>query len=539
MRLTLPIAAFTLAAALPLSAHADVVTDWNKTTIDEIRKLGLGPNPATRTLAIAHIAAYEAVNAITKTHQPYHAVLTPSLPVSQPAAVASAVYWVLVLQFPNEKSTLDSELAQSLAAIPDGDAKQHGLVLGKAAAVDIFTLRIGDGSTATATYPGSTDAGKWRPTPRADLSTPLAALEPWWRNVTPFALTKPDQIRPAAPPAITSEAFATAYAETKSLGKIDSSTRTAEQTQIANFWKQPTHVPFNAIARSVAKVKEFSIEKNARLFALLNITLADTRIAVWDAKYEYGFWRPITAITTVTDYGNAATVPDATWLPLLETPNHPEYPSGHSITGGGAAQILANVFESDSVAFAVGSDTLPGVTRGFSKFSDAEQENANSRIYGGIHYRFSNETGIALGHQVADYVVANYLKPVPAPSGNGGAGGQASGGSAGLGATAGLGGSDVDAAGAAGEQSADAGEGGEAGAHATSHGGSGGRGGAGSGGASAKGGAPAAPVVDDDTDTGCSVSRPGHASGLFVSALLLGAIGFGLRRRRASRARRD
>lgn len=408
MRLTLASTAFVLVAALPLSSHADVVTDWNKTTVDEIRKLGLGPNPATRTLAIAHIAAYDALNAITKWHESYHAVLSPVLPVSKEAAAASAFHTALVLLFPTEKGTLDAAFNQTLATIPEGDAKAHGVQLGAAAAVDIYTLRLGDGSGASATYPGSTDVGKWRPTPRADpLATPLLALEPWWRHVTPFALTAPEQFRPAAPPAITSEAFTTAYLETKDIGKIDGATRTADQTQIANFWRQATHIPFNAIARSVAKVKELSLDESARLFALLNITLADTRIAVWDAKYEYGYWRPITAINTLTDYGNAGAVPDAAWLPLLETPNHPEYPSGHSITGGGGARLLTSFFGEDAVTFAVGSDTLPGVTRGFSKFSDAEQENANSRIYGGIHYRFSNETGIALGHQVADYVVAN------------------------------------------------------------------------------------------------------------------------------------
>ncbi|MEI9936295.1 MAG: vanadium-dependent haloperoxidase [Pseudomonadota bacterium] len=534
MRLTFALSAFATLSALPLSAHADVVTDWNVNAVNETRKLGLGPNPATRALAIAHIAAYEAVNAVTKTHEPYHATLTPTLPVSQPAAVASAVYWALVLQFPNEKPTLDLLFSQSLADIADGQAKQHGLDLGKAAAVDIFTLRIGDGSSGSATYPGSTDPGKWRPTPRADLSSPLPALEPWWRNVKPFALTAPEQFRPAAPPAIDSAEFATAYLETKALGKIDSATRTADQTQIANFWKQPTHVPFNAIARSVAKVKAFSLEANARLFALLNITLADTRIAVWDAKYQYGYWRPITAITTDADYGNAAAVPDTTWLPLLETPNHPEYPSGHSITGGGGAHLLASVFGSDAVSFAVGSDTLPGVTRGFESFSEAEQENANSRIYGGIHFRFSNETGIALGHQVADYVVANYLKPVVAvPEGDGGAGGAGSGGAVGGAGQGALGGAaNAGDNGAAGESSDLGGEGGEAGApaHAGGNGGNGGTAGTG-------GTAPKPPALDDDDDDfDCAVARPGaRSAGLFALSLLLGAVGLAWRRRRQNR----
>jgi vanadium-dependent haloperoxidase-like protein len=522
MRLTFALSAFALLSALPLRAHADVVTDWNKHAVDEIRRLGIGPNPATRALAIAHIAAYEAVNSVSKGYEPYHAALEPTLPVSQPAAVASAVYWALLLQFPNDKPALDALLAGSLAEIADGPAKQHGLELGKSAAVDIFTLRIGDGSGGTGTYPGSTEAGKWRPTPRADLSAPLAAAEPWWRSVKPFALTAPAQFRPGAPPAISSSEFSAAYLETQALGKIDSATRTAEQTQIANFWKQPTQVPFNAIARSLSKARQLSLEENARLFALLNITLADTRIAVSDAKYEYGYWRPVTAINTETDYGNPATVPDTTWLPLLETPNHPEYPSGHSTTGGGGGRLLASAFGSDALAFAVGSDTLPGVTRGFEKFSDAEQENANSRIYGGIHYRFSNDIGIALGHQIADYVVANYLRATAhVPIADGGAAGESGlGGASGDGSTSGGTGN------VGGDTAGVGGEGGDAGALVLA----GGKGGSSSGGSGGKPAAP--PAMDEDDDLGCSVARPGRSSSAFALSLLLATAGLVWRRRR-------
>ena len=526
MRLTFALSAFALLSSLPLRAHADVVTDWNQNAVDEIRKLGLGPNPATRVLAIAQIAAYEAVNAVSKTHEPYHAALTPTLPVSQPAAVASAVYWVLVLQFPNDKPALDELFSQSLADITDGPAKQHGVDLGKAAAVDIFTLRIADGSSANATYPGSTEVGKWRPTPRADLSTPLAAAEPWWRSVKPFALTAPEQFRPAAPPAITSAEFATAYLETKAFGKLDSATRTADQTQIANFWKQPTHVPFNAIARSVSKAKGLSLQENARLFALLNITLADTRIAAWDAKYQYGYWRPLTAINTDADYGNASAVPDTTWLPLLETPNHPEYPSGHSITGGGGGRVLASAFGSDAVSFAVGSDTLRGVTRGFEKFSDAEQENANSRIYGGIHYRFSNDTGIALGHQVADYVLANYLKPIaPVAAGEGGAGGESALGGAGESSVAGA--ASAGDSGVAGDSAGPGDEGGAAPA-----GGKGGAAAAGGKGGTGGSGGSSTPIPAPESDSGCSIARRGRSSNVFALSLLLGFAGLAWRRRR-------
>jgi len=524
MRNTLTLAAFTIAAFLPLSAHADVVTDWNQTTIDEIRKLGVGPNLASRALAIAHIAAFEAVNTLSKTHEPYRAVLPVNLPASADAAAASAFHLALVLLFPAEKTALDTAYAQSLAAVADGPARANGIQLGEASAVAIFTARIGDGSAASATYPGSTDAGKWRPTP----SLLQAALEPAFRFVTPFALTKPEQFRPAPPPDITSAAFATAYLETQSLGKSDSATRSVEQTKIANFWKQATHVPLNAIARGIAKAKELTLAENARLFALLNITIADTRIAVWDAKYEYGYWRPVTAINTTTDYGNAAAVPDATWAPLLETPNHPEYPSGHSITGGGGLRTLATFFGGDAVPFAVASDSAPGVTRGFEKFSDAEQENANSRIYGGIHYRFSNETGIAVGHQIADYVSANYLKELPPPAnGSAGAGGQdgdageAGAGSAGEPSTAGAG-------------NATAGDGGEAlGGTGGQAGGTGGTGGQAGG---AKGGAPPAPNLPDPgtaQSNSCSIAAPSGQWGLFGTTLTLGAAFLAARRRRS------
>jgi len=523
MRIKLTAAAFMIAAVLPLESRADVVTDWNKTTVDEIRKLGLGPNPASRALAIAHIAAYEAVNTLSKTHEPYRAALPVNLPASPDAAAASAFHLALVLLFPAEKAALDAAYEQSLAAIPDDPARANGIQLGEASAVAIFTARIADGSATTSTYPGSTGPGKWRPTP----SLFQAALEPGWRFVVPFALSKPEQFRPPPPPAVDSAAFATAYLETQSVGKSDSSSRTAEQTNIANFWKQPTHVPVNAIARSVSKVRNLTLDQNVRLFALLNITIADTRIAVWDAKYEYGYWRPVTAINTTTDYGNADAVPDSTWTPLLETPNHPEYPSGHSTTGGGGLRALGTFFGSDEVSFAVGSDSAPGVTRGFDRFSDAEQENANSRIYGGIHFRFSNETGIAVGHQIADYVFTNSLKELPPPPSSGGEGGVAgevgeAGTSNGAG-TAGTGGRAGAAAGGTGDEVR--GAGGDAGAATPS-------GGKPSGGAPSASGAPNRPDPGTDQTNSCSVGGPSSPWGLFGATLALGAALFVVRRRR-------
>ena len=402
------------------AASADVVTEWNLEAIDTGRRLALGPNPASRAVAIVHIAIHDAVVAVTHTAEPYRPGLVADPDTSLDAAVAAAAYTALIVLFPQQAGDLDRAYDHSLAAIPDGAPKDRGIVLGRASAGAILAVRATDKSGATETYAGSTALGLWRPTPLANATaTPLAASVPHWRSVTPFALTSPSQFRAPAPPALTSTAYATAYNEVKDLGRIDSTTRTAEQTAIARFWVQQTHIPFNAAARAVSLVKHLTLVQNARLFALLNIALADTRISAWDTKYQYGFWRPITAIAgrdastdagadaatdagASYDDGNPATEPDLAWLPLIETPNHPSYSSGHSITGAAGARVLARYFGSDAISFSLASDSLPGVVRGFSSFSAAAQENADSRVYGGIHFRFDNEAGLNAGKQVAD-----------------------------------------------------------------------------------------------------------------------------------------
>jgi hypothetical protein len=258
-------------------------------------------------------------------------------------------------------------------------------------------------------YLGSTDPGKWRPTP----PNFTAGAQPYWANVTPFALTSPSQFRPGPPPALDSAAYKAAYDEVKSLGRVDSTTRTADQTQIAEFWAQGTHIVTNEIARTVATQQGFSLAQNARLFALLNIAVADAFIAGWDAKYHYSTWRPITAIN-LGSYN-----PDPNWTPLLSpTPSHPEYVSSHGIQGSAAFTILRDIF-GDNVSFSADSPSLPDVTRSFTSFTQAELENGRSRIYGGLHFQFSNEAGQVAGESVGNYVFANELTltgAVPEPS---------------------------------------------------------------------------------------------------------------------------
>ena len=424
-----------LAVAAP--ANADVVTDWNGTAVSLARDNLVGkPNPATRAIAIAHLAAYDAVVAITKTYEPYHADIEADVSASAEAAAAQAFHDTLKALFPTAGTDIDAQLATDLAEIADGTAKDQGIAAGQAAAADILALRTGDGSDVPGSYSGSTDIGLWRPTPTALA----AASTPEWATLPPFALTTPEQFRPGAPPALGSAAYAVSYTEVKLLGKKTGSARTTEQTRIANFWAVQTHIPFNAIARSLAKKNALAIDESARLFALLNLALADSRIAAWDAKYFYGSWRPITAIQNIDpepdgaggaagapsgpgEYndGNADTVADPAWEPLLATPNHPDYVSGHSTTGAAAAAVLAYVF-GDATTFTVGSETsVPeGLTREYSSFTDAAEENAVSRVYGGIHFSYANEAGLALGTDVGNYVVDNFLQEIPGGGGKGG-----------------------------------------------------------------------------------------------------------------------
>jgi MYXO-CTERM domain-containing protein len=564
-------------------AAGPVVTHWNDVAVRVGRNLPTGPaigaNPASRIVAIAQLAVYEAVNSVVKSHEPYRGYIPTHGEVSLEAAVAQAAHDALVTLQPGQAAqgaNLDHELSLALDAIPDGAAKQNGIQLGALAAASIVALRINDGSAAVVTYPGSSDVGKWRPTVRNPEFTdpptntvpnaPLAAADPQWADLKPFGLLSPGQFRTGAAPvvipplALTSAEYAAAFNEVKILGAANAPVtnpptepptgRSTEQTRIANFWAQQTHVPFNAIARSLSDADGLSIHESARLFALLNIALADSRAAVADAKYEYGFWRPVTAIRAAADDGNDLTEADATWNSLLDTPNHPESPSGHSATGAAGAGILKAWF-GEARPVSVASLTLTATVRNFPSVTAAAQENADSRVYGGIHFRFSNEIGLDLGYALSDYVHANLLKAVPPPAGEGGAGGEAGSGNSGEagsageeggasgegGASAGTGGSVGGTAGRAGSggvgnggsATGSAGEDNEAGAPSAGSS-SGGRAGAAGGGGRA--GSGTRPPVTPKDDEDCSCSTPGKpvSSPNAAWLALLGLAALGRRR---------
>jgi len=395
---------------------ANPVLEWNQLTLDAIRLTNTSTPLASRALAITQAAVYDAVNAIDGSYAPYafsgHAPPGASLG----AAAAVAAHDTLVELFPTRRADFDAALASSLAAIPDGSAENKGVAVGNAAAASILALRRHDGSDATVPYTPGADPGDWQPTP----PTFSAALATQWPQVTPFAMTAGSQFRPPAPPALDSDEYAAAFNEVFDLGRNTSATRTADQTEIAMFWRDGAGTSYafghwNTIAQNVAEAQGLDMVSDARLFALLNMATADAIISCWDAKYEYNFWRPVTAIRAADTDGNPETTADTSWTPLIGTPNFPSYTSAHSTVSGAAAAILTDWFGSD-YQFTTGSEGSPGVTRTFDNFEEAATEAGRSRVYGGIHFQFDSTVGLAAGAEVGDYVLNNFLLPRGGPA---------------------------------------------------------------------------------------------------------------------------
>jgi membrane-associated phospholipid phosphatase len=319
--------------------------------------------------------------------------------------------------YPKQKSTLDAEYRAALAEIRAGAAREDGADLGRFVAQRVLAWRENDSAARRGSYEPKSLAGLWRPTP--DKFAP--ALLPAWGDVTSFAMRPGTQRRPPGPPALTSAAYTAAYQEVKLLGGKDSTARTPDQTEIAQFWADdagtatpPGH--WNVIAQTVALQRGQSLAENARMFALLNMALADAGILCWVVKFTVEFWRPVTAIGWQGDTGNPTTTADPAWRSLLTTPPFPAYTSGHSTFSGAAAAVLAKFHGTDRISFTSTSDGLPGVTRSFASFSAAAEEAGQSRIYGGIHWQFDNVDGLACGRHLGQYVCEKYLRPCNRPN---------------------------------------------------------------------------------------------------------------------------
>lgn len=452
---------FSLVAFVALaagSAQADVVIDWQSTYQQAIRLTGGAPCPVSRGGPMMSLAMYDAINAIdavndyNSSYQPY----TPGLPVpgagtSREAAAATAAYHTLFPLYsadPACATLINNAYTASLAAIPDGPAKTAGISFGQSVASSIMAYRAGDGYDADPSYTYGSNPGDFQLTPDGPF---VPAFSPHWGNVTPWGMGSGSQFRPtrltdygSMGNLLMSQEYtdningAPGIPDVKFLGERNSATRTAEQTEIAWFWandRDGTSKPPGQlvdISKVVSANESLTLSQNARMFALVNMAMADACVAAWDAKYntDIDLWRPINAIRETDGFGNPMpdgnpnTIPDPDWLPLNDfTPPFPAWVSGHATMGAAHAGIMAALF-GDNYTFTVGSDEFavnPGLgypadlTRTFHSFSDAAWENAISRVYLGVHFYFDAVDGNALGYQVAEWVFANNLRPVPAP----------------------------------------------------------------------------------------------------------------------------
>jgi len=429
---------FTCVGALVAAAgtcQADEVTHWSNVVQSSIRIIGGAPCPIGRAIAVTHAAIYEAANSITRTHEPYIAFVSAPANSSVDAAIAVAAHDALVYIYPSLTAMYDSELATSLAAIPNGPAKTNGIAVGHAAASSCILSRAGDGSDDNTPYPFGDNTGSYY-TPE-DFEGAPTAFSPNWGRTRPFTFAHGDQFRAIAgdgplgfttlPSLLSSSGYADQYNEVKSVGARVSGTRTDDQTQIAFFWandvngtyKPPGHLMH--ITEVISNAHGLTQAQNARLFFLAGLGMGDAGVVAWDAKYDtkVDLWRPISGIRNGDVDGNAGTVGDPAWLPLNPfTPPFPAWISGHATFGGAQAAAMIEYFGTDDFTFTIDSEDpffngLPGHhPRTFHHYSDAAFENALSRIYLGVHWRFDvingNAAGLALGH----YIGQNFARPL-------------------------------------------------------------------------------------------------------------------------------
>lgn len=448
----LAILAMLALAGAASGAANNVVDQWQSTYNDVIRSVGGAPCPQARSAPLMSLAMFDAINSIdlAETGVGYTSyqvgIPAPAPGTSREAAGAAAAYATMSQAYAGNPAALgiiQSRYDSQLAAIPDGPAKAAGIAHGAAIGNSLYAIRSTDGFDADPSYTPGGQAGDWRVTPDGPFVQPFT---PHWGNVTPWGLASGNQFRPTRLTdygSMTNLLQSQEYTDNingapgipgvKDLGSRTSATRTAEQTEIAWFWandRDGTAKPpgqLVQISQVVDAQENLSLSRSAHMHALAAMAIGDACIAAWDAKYAtpIDLWRPIDGIRETLDDGNPNTITDPTWTPLNDfTPPFPAYVSGHATMGAAHAAVMAALF-GDSYTFTIGSDEFavnPGLgypadlTRTFNSFSDAAWENALSRIYLGVHFYFDALDGNILGHQVGDYIAANWLLPVPAPS---------------------------------------------------------------------------------------------------------------------------
>jgi len=400
-----------IVSALMLTATpvcADVVTEWNMAMLDFIKSENISNQHGNRALTMVHIAMYDAVNGIKQKYSPFAQHIRLSKALDPGVTASTAAFTVVSYLYPAKRAVFEPMYNEHLSKVKNLSHRCVAQIYGRIIGMDVILLRIDDGSASAGSmsYPDGTLQGQWR---RTDMRPPML---PGWGQVEPFCMLNNDQFRLIGPPDMAGYEYARDYNEVKTIGSATSTARNSQQTQTAMFW--PAGIPriWNLVAHDVSVHKNNDLIENARLFALLNLALADANVAGWDMKYHFGFWRPVTAIAYGDNDGNPDTAGEIGWNSLIPAPPFPEYISGHSISCAAAATILAKFLGTDSFNFTVHSEANPSLTpKTFGSFWAAAKDAGISRIYGGIHFNFSNAEGLEAGRSLARFIYENYMLP--------------------------------------------------------------------------------------------------------------------------------
>jgi hypothetical protein len=403
------LASLLLVLTVPLAptARADVVTDWNATTQAAILATP-GAQPGL-FYPLVHVAIYDAVNAIDGRYSTF-AVRPASNPrgASREAAAAAAAHRTLATLLPGQLSLVDTALASSLAAIPDGPAKTRGIAVGEEVAQAWLAVRANDGRNNVVPYAFDFAPGSYQQTPGG----PPMPAAPFMAQVQPFAMSTPSQFRAYGPPDLSSLSYAEDLRLTRALGSSVSTTRTARQTEVALFHTESPVTFWSRNLRDLAVARHLGISDSARLFAMVFVGYGDATIACWDSKYHYNRWRPVTAIRSADVDGNPATSADPLWSPAMPTPGHPEYPAAHACVSAAVAELVAEFFGRDRVRLTLSSSVAGTVPHVFHDTDEIIEEVIWARVYGGMHFLSSGRHGATIGRKVAHQISSGYFQPV-------------------------------------------------------------------------------------------------------------------------------
>jgi len=398
-----------------VGARADVVLDWNAIAVNTAVANNQNPFAQARYAAIVQLAVFEAVNSITHHYQPYLGTITPPADASPEAAAIEAAYLVLSTYFPASQTTLEADRTNSLASIPDGQAKTDGIYTGDAAAVAMTALRAHDGSSPPQfKVPGPPVPGEWQATASCPIVNGVAVGVGFqWQDVTPFGIPSASDYLLAPPPVLASDQYTKTYDEVMTVGSVDSTQRPPDRANVALFYaaSSPTQV-FNQAAEQVAMQKDRSLSQNAHDLALINMAMNDSLVASFLNKYHYNFWRPETAIHAGDTDGNPHTVGDPNWAPFITTPCFPSYPSNHGSAANAAAAILEWVYGNEGHSITLTNPAVPDIVLQYNSFNQITADISDARVYGGIHYRTDQAAGEGLGRAIGKAVYKNNLRPM-------------------------------------------------------------------------------------------------------------------------------